>query len=87
MDVVRDIISLNHMKKTRKISIPVIFTPAIEGGYTATVPNLPGCISEGDSFEKAKKNIAEAIELYLSVKKKSLKNQTDFVIAPVSVSI
>lgn len=34
------------------------------GGFTVEVPVLPGCISEGDTFEKAKKNIKEAIELY-----------------------
>ena len=36
-----------------------------EGGYTATVPSLPGCISEGDTKEEAIENIKEAIELYL----------------------
>lgn len=36
-----------------------------EGGYTAHVPSLPGCISEGDTEEEALKNIKEAIELYL----------------------
>jgi predicted RNase H-like HicB family nuclease len=36
-----------------------------EGGFTVTVPSLPGCISEGDSHEEALKNIREAIELYL----------------------
>lgn len=35
------------------------------GGYTATVPSLPGCISEGDTKEEAIANIREAIELYL----------------------
>ena len=36
-----------------------------EGGYTAYVPSLPGCISEGNTKEEALKNIQEAIELYL----------------------
>lgn len=43
----------------------VIFSGAEEGGFTVIVPDLPGCISEGDTFEEAKANIAEAIELYL----------------------
>ncbi|NQY81162.1 MAG: type II toxin-antitoxin system HicB family antitoxin [Candidatus Caenarcaniphilales bacterium] len=38
-----------------------------EGGYTVLVPDLPGCISEGDTKEEALKNIAEAIDLYLEV--------------------
>lgn len=36
-----------------------------DGWYTATVPALPGCISQGKTEEEAKKNIAEAIELHL----------------------
>jgi antitoxin HicB len=35
------------------------------GGYTAIVPSLPGCISEGDTVEEAIVNIREAIELYI----------------------
>jgi predicted RNase H-like HicB family nuclease len=36
-----------------------------DGGYVATVPALPGCVSQGDSREEALKNIEEAMELYL----------------------
>ena len=43
----------------------VVLEPSDEGGYTAYVPSLPGCISEGDSVESALANIQEAIELYL----------------------
>jgi predicted RNase H-like HicB family nuclease len=43
----------------------IILEPSKEGGYTATVPNLPGCISEGTTSEEAIQNIREAIELYL----------------------
>jgi predicted RNase H-like HicB family nuclease len=43
----------------------VLFEPSDEGGYTAHVPALPGCISEGDTIEEARRNIREAIELYL----------------------
>ena len=42
-----------------------IFDPQEEGGYTVTVPALPGCISEGDTYEEALANIKEAIDLYL----------------------
>ena len=35
------------------------------GGYTAIVPSLPGCISEGDTVEEAIANIKEAIELHI----------------------
>ncbi|MFW5785572.1 MAG: type II toxin-antitoxin system HicB family antitoxin, partial [Chitinispirillaceae bacterium] len=45
--------------------LKVVLEPSEEGGFTAIVPSLPGCISEGDSKEEALKNIREAIELYL----------------------
>ena len=34
------------------------------GGFTAFVPSLPGCISEGDTPDEALANIREAIELH-----------------------
>jgi len=43
----------------------VILEPNELGGYTAIVPLLPGCISEGDSRGEALDNIKEAIELYI----------------------
>ncbi len=45
--------------------IKVYLEPSEEGGYTAIVPSLPGCISEGETKKEALKNIREAIELYL----------------------
>jgi len=45
--------------------LTAVFLAAEEGGYTALVPALPGCISEGDSFEEARANIQEAAALYL----------------------
>jgi len=47
------------------MKLRVVLEPSDEGGYTATVPALPGCISEGDTREEALRNIREAIELYL----------------------
>ncbi len=48
----------------------VVLTPQEEGGYTVTVPALPGCISEGDTKEEALKNIGDAIKGYLFVAQK-----------------
>jgi len=45
--------------------LKVVLEPSDEGGFTATVPALPGCISEGNTKEEALVNIREAIELYL----------------------
>jgi predicted RNase H-like HicB family nuclease len=47
------------------MKLAIILEPSEEGGYTALVPSLPGCISEGDSRQEALDNIREAIELYL----------------------
>ncbi len=47
------------------MKIKIYLEPSEDGGYTAIVPSLPGCISEGDTKEEALKNIKEAIELYL----------------------
>ena len=46
-------------------SYTVIFEPAEEGGFTVTVPALPGCITEGDNFEEAREMAKEAIQCYL----------------------
>ena len=45
--------------------LKIVLEPSDDGGYTATVPALPGCISEGETIEQAMDNIREAIELYL----------------------
>jgi predicted RNase H-like HicB family nuclease len=56
---------MENKKHQKVIKYEVIFEEAEEGGYTAYVPSLPGCISEGDTFEETKKNISEAILAYL----------------------
>jgi predicted RNase H-like HicB family nuclease len=47
------------------MNLRIILEPSEEGGYTAVVPALPGCISEGDTRDEALANIREAIALYL----------------------
>jgi predicted RNase H-like HicB family nuclease len=47
------------------MKLKVILEPSQEGGFTAYVPSLPGCISEGETAEEALANVREAIELYL----------------------
>ena len=47
------------------MKIKVVLEPSEEGGFTVTALGLPGCISEGDTREKALVNIKEAIDLYL----------------------
>lgn len=47
------------------MKLKIVLEPSEEGGFTAYVPSLPECISEGNSREEALENIREAIELYL----------------------
>jgi len=48
----------------------VILTPAEEGGYIVEVPSLPGCYSQGDTYEEALENIKDAIEGFIESMKK-----------------
>jgi predicted RNase H-like HicB family nuclease len=43
----------------------VILERESDGGYVASVPALPGCVSQGDNRDEAMTNIREAIELYV----------------------
>lgn len=47
------------------MNLGAMLEPSDEGGFTAIVPSLPGCISEGDTRDEALTNIREAIDLYL----------------------
>ena len=44
---------------------PAVFEPCEEGGYTIIFPDLPGCISEGDTVEEALHMAKDALELHL----------------------
>jgi antitoxin HicB len=39
------------------------------GGYLATIPDLPGCMSDGDTPEEALKNVQEAIGSWIEAAK------------------
>lgn len=58
---------LNTMK------IKVIIHQAEEGGYWAEIPAIPGCFTQGDSWEELIKNIYEAVEACLSVEVEKIK--------------
>jgi predicted RNase H-like HicB family nuclease len=47
-----------------KYKINIVFEKD-EHGYYVSAPELPGCHSQGDTFEEAMVNIKEAIELYI----------------------
>ena len=49
------------------MKIKVIVHEAIEGGYWAEVPAIPGCATEGDTWDELLSNLYEAIEGCLSI--------------------
>lgn len=56
--------------KTRVLKYTVIYTPEPGGGFTVTVPSLPGCVTYGENLKEAKKMGEDAIRLYLESLKK-----------------
>ena len=49
------------------MKLKVIVHEAEEGGYWAEVPAIPGCATQGDTFEELPSNLYEAVEGCLSV--------------------
>ena len=43
----------------------VVLEREADGGYVASVPALPGCVTQGDNRDEALANIREAIQLYI----------------------
>ncbi len=47
---------------------PVVIEPLSAedgGGFVATAPDLPGCMSDGETREEAARNIADAISAWI----------------------
>lgn len=51
--------------KHKVLEYNAIFQKEDEGGFSVWIPSLPGCTSQGETFEEATENIKEAISLYL----------------------
>jgi predicted RNase H-like HicB family nuclease len=49
------------------MKIQVVVHEAEEGGYWAEVPAIPGCATQGETFEELLQNLYEAVEGCLSV--------------------
>lgn len=47
--------------------LKVIVHDAEEGGFWAEVPSIPGCATQGETFEELLANLYEAVEGCLSV--------------------
>jgi len=54
------------------MKIKVVIHEAEEGGFWAEVPAIPGCATQGETFEDLLHNLYEAVEGCLSVEERSL---------------
>jgi len=63
------------------MKLKVIVHEAEEGGYWAEVPAIPGCATQGATFDELLKNIYDAVEGCLSVDIKDIQiSATDKVL-------
>jgi predicted RNase H-like HicB family nuclease len=51
--------------KLKQLRYKILLRKEPEGGYTVTVPSLPGCVTYGSTIEEAIDMAKEAIELYI----------------------
>ena len=49
------------------MKLSVVVHDAEEGGFWAEVPSIPGCATQGETFEELLQNLYEAIEGCLAV--------------------
>ncbi|MEO7211913.1 type II toxin-antitoxin system HicB family antitoxin [Mucilaginibacter sp.] len=50
---------------TEQLGYEVIITPEDEGGFSVSVPELPGCFTQGETVKEAMLMANDAINLYL----------------------
>jgi predicted RNase H-like HicB family nuclease len=67
------------------MKIKVVVHKAEEGGFWAEVPSIPGCFTQGDTWEELLKNIYEAIEACLSVDTKEIELNPDDKVLEIAV--
>lgn len=80
---------MTKKRVARVLKYTAVFEPEEMGGYSVTIPALPGCISQGETFEEALDNIKEAAGLYLEDLKESEipKEEKPIVVSPIQVTI
>ena len=49
------------------MKLKVLIQPEAEGGFSVSVPAMPGCHSQGDTLDEALANIREAADLWIEV--------------------
>lgn len=73
--------------KAKVLEYNTIFQKEPTGGYSVWVPSLPGCTSQGDTFEEATENIQVAIQLYIEDSSDIQSDSKEQLFVPVSVQI
>ena len=67
------------------MKLKVVIHQAEEGGYWAEVPSIPGCATQGESFEELLTNLYEAIEGCLSVEVCNVSNSEKTRVIEIAV--
>jgi predicted RNase H-like HicB family nuclease len=72
-------------KNGKPMKLKVIIHEAEEGGFWAEVPSIPGCATQGDTFEELLTNLYEAIEGCLSVDVQQIEMSSNDKIMEIAV--
>ncbi len=67
------------------MKLKVVVHKAEEGGFWAEVPAIPGCYTQGDTWEELLHNIYEAVEACLSVEAEEVELGKEDTILEVAV--
>ncbi|HEV3255664.1 MAG TPA: type II toxin-antitoxin system HicB family antitoxin [Gemmataceae bacterium] len=67
------------------MKVKVLIHPDETGGFWAEVPAVPGCVSEGDTLEQVKKNIAEALEGMLLIETPATETEPGYQVGEIEV--
>ncbi len=75
------------MKSALNKKINAVVEADPRGGFSAFVPSMPGCISEGETISELEKNLKDAILGWRKVNTKIRIHNLETFIFPVSVSV
>jgi len=67
------------------MKVKVLIHPDETGGFWAEVPAVPGCVSEGETMEEVKRNIAEALEGMLLIETPATATEPDYQVHEIEV--
>ncbi len=73
----------------KEYNYTIIFEKEEDGGYHAFCPSLPGCHTQGDTYEEAVENIKDAVKLYIESIKANGEEipAEDITIKPLKVAV